>query len=133
MIKLPKELTPELLSLILHSSLPKRGKVVKIQTNIIMNHAIEPSIKYALENSEFHPMLNLDTLGRLMKEWCGKTMKCGIDANIGRLKNGKLNYSCSLYLDTTGCATEYFPSDSSQLEAIIKAAYWVAKEKGLLE
>ncbi len=69
--------------------------------------------------------INLDTLGRLCKEWCWGDCKEAI--NSMPTKDGWFATSTTYYemsLDGFEANTE--------LEAIIKATDWVAKEKGLI-
>lgn len=71
-------------------------------------------------------MLNLDTLGRLCKEWCLGQGYSLLSSTQGRLYiNSKLGISG--YFDFLHTILR-----ESELEAIIKATEWIANEKGLM-
>ena len=72
-------------------------------------------------------VLNKDTLGRLCKEWCHK--QGAIEIHSGIENND--DYVC--IVDFEGCFDVlYFRQNNTELQAIIKATEWIAKEKGLL-
>jgi hypothetical protein len=92
-------------------------------------------IGYHIENNydgdgkQIEWKLNLDTLGRLCKEWC---FKQGYFLQSG--KNNDINW----YAQTKECGDwnihMFWESyiEPTEIEAIIKTTKWVAKEKGLL-
>ena len=125
MKELPKELTSELLGLVL-------GRNAHI---------------LAIENNELvlvHTVINLDTLTRLMKEWCLEI----VDSQFNDVNSGKSEYKvkrfnrltereesnhkyyCELVVDNNGATI--FKTAHSELEAIIKATHYIATQKGLL-
>lgn len=68
---------------------------------------------------------NLDTLGRLCKEWCHKH---GYYISSMITKGGKGFAESDIFF----CHQIDSFEEDIELEAIIKATKWVAKEKGLL-
>lgn len=83
--------------------------------------------------TEYSFQVNLDTLGRLCKEWC-LTKEWMICSNInGKDYSGEGIGFASLqdFEYEYDCDKLQF-SANTELEAIIKATKWVAKEKGLL-
>ena len=82
-----------------------------------------PTIILKVKNGTKH--LNLDTLSRLYKEWAfdkhGVIMKSYKTMNAGACET----------IDKMGICIDTC-DDSTEVEAIIKAAEWIAKEKGLL-
>jgi len=117
MAKLPKELTPELLSLVLNNEI----RVFEHKDNNI--EYIE-GYEHGYLDADWQS-INLDTLGRLCKKWCyeqgillesGNTYCTIIDMS----ETSVMNLGDERYVETT------------ELEAIIKATVWVAKEKGLI-
>jgi len=75
--------------------------------------------------------INLDTLGRLCKEWCRDNHYIVVSALInnecGARAKVKYSFIGDAFLDIE---SEYFYANTES-EAIIKATEWVAKEKGL--
>ena len=74
--------------------------------------------------------LNKDTLGRLCKEWC---MKNGYILDIRYLSEFS-KYRCIIQYEKNGLefpVIDCIPLENLELEAIIKATEWVAKEKGI--
>jgi len=115
-------ISKELLSLVIGEKIsyielkPKIGKVQRL------------FISHKEENYEYEERLNLDTLGRLMKEWChikGFLVKIHYPLN-------RVDIAVSVAQDNSTIFGEKEFIENTELEAIIKATEWVAKEKGLL-
>ncbi len=84
--------------------------------------AEENQMTYTIKNEKHsYNELNLDTLGRLMKEWCSAQdyLLWSSVKNIGVEKFHTFE-------------KKVFQVERTELEAIIKATEWVAREKGLL-
>jgi len=119
MTKIPKELTPELLSLVLKEEIADRVITDNIQL-------CGDTMHYMIKDS-YMAQINIDTLTRLCKEWCLEQdgminvyyHQDTVAVSIS-LDNGLTKYS-------SPSMTEY-----SELEAIIKATHWAATEKGLI-
>lgn len=92
-------------------------------------------LSYTVLNNGYHEKyLNLDTLGRLCKEWCWDN---DIELKMSRNANGfkavlehrfNMDFENKLenYNENVCCMVK------TELEAIIKATEFVAKEKGLI-
>ena len=118
MNELPKELTPELLGLVLDDVLV--GAITEMkpyaENDIVYTTYELPTIKYKI--------LNIDTLTRLIKEWCWK--------HKYYLESGSMEMGyCSVYehIDTQ----RFLSKSKTEFEAVLKATHWVAKEKGLIK
>lgn len=111
---LPKELTGELLSLVLEEEVS--------QVMGISGIALRFSYKY-LGYAE----VNIDTLTRLMKEWMDKQ---GYTNFSGRERGVQRLYCCEV--ETSLSNWLYFHSEHTEFEAVLKATQWVAKTKGLI-
>ena len=117
MNELPKELTSDLLGLVLDE------KVIKIEPRKAHNN-----IYYTIEFDEDELDLDksIDTLTRLMKEWCWEQdywLASGRDTEtfwFAELENSEKDEWCPRRVE------------QSEFEAVLKATEWVAKEKGLL-
>jgi len=100
-------------------SLVMGDDVVKIESDVIRNGLV---VHFELAKEH----LNLDTLGRLCKEWCWKnyfiTIRSGIAENGGWSNLANDNSVSFVSMDIP--LTEF--------EAIIKATEWVANKKGLM-
>ena len=111
---LPKELTRGLLGLVLNEELTNK---------ICFFHENEIQISFADRVDK----INLDTLTRLMKEWCW--------SSGNEIMSGKINHS-GTYLATVQDLNPLVPKrpfvNTTEFEAVLKATEWVAKEKGLL-
>jgi len=124
MKELPKELTPELLGLVLG---------INDVNNIYEDLAEEGEITYTqyanITRGRRTTDLNLDTLTRLCKEWCHKK---GYDLFSGR-EQGFDYYLCLIYNTYGSSWNDTIKSEKAdtELEAVIKATEWVAKEKGI--
>ena len=114
MNELPKELTNELLSLVLGVHDVKEIDKVPFTDELTY-----------VEDCEDLRVINIDTLTRLMKEFCFSN-KCLIKS-IKEINNEwKIELENTRELDY-----EYFRADS-EFEAVLKATDWVIKEKGLI-
>jgi len=78
-------------------------------------------------NNEKLNLINLDTLGRLYKEWCGKQGYVLFSDCYGTLD---IYLHGATYPIDKKITSKLW--DITELKAIIKATEWVAKEKGLL-
>jgi len=108
----------ELLSLVLEDK-----DIKEIDNNIKNNELSYLSHNYSYSEWKY---INLDTLGRLCKEWCydnGYRLQCEYDYPI---------QSVIVFERHTNKETIEEWAGDTELEAIIKATEWVAKEKGLL-
>lgn len=117
MKELPKELTVELLSLVLGE------QIIKVQN--ISHGCLNYTICFDDEQLELDK--NIDTLTRLMKEWCSN--KTGY-----YLYTVKTSYDWWAYVtapDNVSLRLTTVTADS-EFEAVLKATHWVATEKGLL-
>ena len=81
--------------------------------------------------------INLDTLGRLCKEWCFKysyqLLPLGMWYHNDKQEHCCLQKHFSIPIsEAVGVADVDRFYGKTELEAIIKATEWVAKEKGLL-
>jgi len=111
----------KLLSLVLEVNGEINDKLTYIDDNVLYYHTYA-NIVIGTRDYE----INLDTLGRLCKEWCffqGYYLISGYD-----FENEIMTCFVNVKDELT---TEEF-EDKTELEAIIKATEWVAKEKGLL-
>ncbi len=116
MNELPKELTPELLSLVLDE------KVVEV--NLIQNNNLY--FKHHIELNWSHQ--NLDTLTRLMKEW---VLSKGYGLEVIIDTDGYMARVTMLGMVGNGNIRTAFQR-KSEFEAVLKDTEWVAKEEGLL-
>jgi len=111
---LPKELTPELLELITKDY---------VQTLEIVDNEVH----YSVHGVAGYKAINIDTLTRLMKEWC---------FDKGYSLETRFNYPLQQVSMTNngGLARYSSPAMSilTELEAVLKATHWLAKEKGLI-
>lgn len=97
----------------------------------ITNYVIEGNELWYTIPGVFIQIINLDTLGRLFKEWCETQ-----DYNaFSYPKIVKSNVGCRLYYkgnDANYTDEDLFFMGDTELKAIIKAAEFVANEKGLI-
>lgn len=92
----------------------------------VTNHGVENNeLWYTIPKVFGHKILNLDTLGRLCKEWC-TTKECALFSGWD-YENGHYNALIARH-ETNDIVDNY---GDTELEAIIKATEWVAKEKGI--
>jgi len=122
-------ISKELLSLVLDKN------VVAIDVNETDSNIEENTLEYIYRDNDFvshgfsnDEKLNLDTLGRECKEWChikGFFIKIHYPLN-------RVDIAVSVAQDNTTIFGEKEFIENTELEAIIKATEWVAKEKGLL-
>lgn len=129
MKEISEELTPELLALVLDKN------IIDIRIDCIprKDNCIE------IETRRGWGSLNLDTLTREMKEWCLKQrdkedylyIAHQFASNIESCRGEIKYYWCVLLMNNTRISPE-FKSLNSEFEAVIKAAHYMAKEKGLL-
>lgn len=121
MKKLPKELTPELLSLVLDEEVIGIGSI----DNNVLDYAYTEN-PMGGEESYIDGFINLDTLEKKMKKWC---LKQGYWFDI------KITLSeCHIKLWHTYLSTDLFKSfkERIELEAITKATHFIAKEIGAI-
>ena len=107
----------ELLSLVLG---------VKFETYELKDNFINVNNLMLHKYGNVYTPLNLDTLGRLYKEWCLK-QDYVLTSFVDHCGSGFCQVSSGVY----GMKRQHDIGDT-ELEAIIKATEWVAKEKGLL-
>lgn len=85
-----------------------------------------PNEMHYIQKGKVHQVrLNLDTLGRLCKEWLYKN-----DIHLSIERTIPLDIQNTTWF--IELERNYGFHDISELEAIIKVTEWVAKEKGLL-
>lgn len=120
MKELPKELTVELLGLVLG---------IKLDTvDITSAYAnVEIGIVYTRqeENYKLKDVINIDTLTRLMKEWCYRKQ---IPLLSGK-RNSYNSWCCFIDDISYKIDTQY---GNTEFEAVLKATHWVATEKDLI-
>ena len=106
-------ITVKLVSLIL-------GRPIKTapQRFIIGNN----TMTFAFQDEDMWTDLNLDTFGRLCKEWCWDK-GYALESYLG---------CCKVIELPTNKTLKVFAANIEELPQIIKATEWVAKEKGLL-
>lgn len=133
MKKLPKELIPELLSLVLDEEviliLGKEKHYVYSGEDLLCKiKVLTYGICVANECGYTKYAIPLDTLGREMKEWCWDNgysimvdmiSRTDFSISMENLKTGDNCYN----KDTYNC---------TELEAIIRATHWVAKKIGAI-
>lgn len=117
MEKLPEELTPELLSLVLDKEIFTCGLWIDNQ----ITYGTPMRTKDKLKDN----FINIDTLTRLMKEWC-REQGCTVCKSCFNDEDG---YDMEIYYGWEMCATV----GKSEFEAVLKATHWVAKEKGSIK
>lgn len=94
-------------------------------------HVEDNNICYWKEDNTYDAVLNLDTLGRLCKKWCLK--QDIIDAIDFYIEKESVEFEiCGFFEDKTKGYSLHTDNCDTELEAIIKATEWVAKEKGFL-
>lgn len=124
MTKLPKELTPELIQLIMefYSDVIEIGQ----DKNSLDLHELDRATGASTGGAN----INLDTLTRLMKEWiCKDFGDC-----IGNIDSYTHMEGCLLKVELiydNNKESKMFKLNT-EFEAVLKATHWVAKEKGLL-
>lgn len=133
MNKLPKELTPKLLGLVLNENMVVTEIYQPQNIEVIACRYTEIGYKYEKTNMFNSCSVNKDTLTRLMKEW--------IISDIHK------EFLCSVELHQTAediliSVTMFFDYDKldnkkqfyaeTEFEAVLKATEWIAKEKGLV-
>ena len=110
-----KEISKELLSLVLSKEVEK-----------LAVHTLDNRLIYKQEWEYDWNEVNLDTLGRLCKEWVYKEFKITIQSAVSG--TGGFAFSPT-YLSYPGLDTEIV---FTEVEAIIDVTEHAAKEKGLL-
>ncbi len=127
MTELPEELTPELLGLVLDEEVQfglLGGKIKNNNLSLQLKDTKEVNV---------YKQLNIDTLTRLMKEWCLKEQNncvASISSTLGILDSTAM---CNIYSSkyALGKETKAFYGDT-EFEAVLKTTAWVAKEKKLI-
>ena len=124
-MELPKELTVELLGLVLDEEV-KEIRWFKPNKN---------ALQYDVEENQDYTELNIDTLTRLMKEWCFKQELENINTNIAKgVSSGRKMYHCKIvkFKGFVKILDKSFEA-KTEFEAVLKAFEWVAKEKNLID
>lgn len=81
-------------------------------------------LQFDVEEDNDYTTINIHELAHKCKEWV-TNKGYGIDSGYGSTAKKTRTYSsCCLYLDTTGCASEYFKS-ATEPEAVFKACEWI--------
>lgn len=113
----------ELLSLVLEKDI---CEIVWIKHN-------KNKLQYDVEEDIDYTKLNLDTLGRLCKEWCLK-QEWIISSNINGVdyKGDGVGFAYLQDFEYKHDRDKLRFKGETELEAIIKATEWVAREKGQL-
>ena len=117
MNELPKELTPELLGLVLGEEL------LSSQNLSLLNNDLTYCTKDMCINS-----INTDTLTRLMKEFCNENNY--VIRTEMHYKNS-INVAVLKFYDTGVWVEPFNTMFQTEFEAVLKATDWVIKEKGL--
>ena len=128
MNKIPKELTVELLSLVMGCKVSKNMSeqgIVSIRG--ISNHEDGDSLDFGYQGLEscYGRYVWVDTLTRLMSDFMFDN---GFNNYIGKRKNlGAIEHYCCVdgMVDCT--------YGENRFEAVLKATHWVAKEKGYIK
>ena len=116
MKELSKELTPELLSLVLDREIDS-VKIVELFPNQIVYEVYEHAT-----------LLNIDTLTRLMKEWCYES-KYSVMTYMNVNRTWSANIRNYIYCEDWNCVEN---DSNTEFEAVLKATAWTAKERGLV-
>ena len=129
-MELPKELTVELLGLVYGYKITNMDLKPKINDSqrLFFNYLDEDGI-------ECEEALNIDTLTRLMKEWCFKQELENINTNIAKgVSSGRKMYHCKIvkFKGFVKILDKSFEA-KTEFEAVLKAFEWVAKEKNLID
>lgn len=126
---IPKELTPELLLLIFggHSTMHLFDK--NRQLSIIGNILYIPK---TYGSTEF----NIDTLTRLLKEWCFM-QGYKVSSYQEDMSENRIAYQVSLnygYINESQLGSDFDTKlfYDTEFEAVLRATEWVVKEKGLI-
>lgn len=94
----------------------------------VTNYGVENNgLWYTIPKVFGHKILNLDTLGRLCKEWC---LKQDYELMSGIIKKECV---CLIYTIKANRWDDVTTKKlaGTEIEAVIKATEWVAKEKGI--
>ncbi len=120
----------ELLSLVLGVTVIEVTDVCTVQNEVFYDViGIEvPEFEVAGDNGEYHRRVNLDTLGRRCKEWCIKRGYWLVIGYGNEIQLALYTVGGDIFKDTA----LYKHVSLTELEAIIKATEWVAKEEGLI-
>ena len=118
-------ISKELLSLVLDEDLQVLAELNNASLIIETdkdNNKLEVYLKFSFDETEDSLLkeINLDTLGRLCKEWC---LEQGFIMNV---QTSDIN--CMIYIG----ATDTDIQAKTEIEAIVEATEYIAKEKGLL-
>ena len=125
MKQLPKELTPELLGLVLGE------KVYYKDLAMVKVHIGNNELFYSKKDYKWTGhSINLDTLTRLCKEWCYNCKDDSVSIVIYHDHLGKYNAQVDFTI-ATELGEQWFSGDT-ELEAVIEATHWVDKKKGLI-
>lgn len=132
MIKLPEDLTPELLGLVLgkkiivgeyEANTDMLGESFSTKFEALLT-IIQHKVRYTAytDNVYREEGVNIDTLTRLMKEWI---FDQGYEYGTGKIEGGR--YWCVIDRGDW----QYY-EEESEFEAVLKATHWVSKTKGLI-
>lgn len=120
MKKIPKELTPKLLGLVLDEDIID---IYEIGSN---PNLINGEILYKIYGLGDLQIINADTLARKMKEWCR-------DSDLYLLSYlSQIGGVCKVYTEYNENVFESSIADS-ETEDIFICTEWVAKKKGLID
>ena len=118
-------ISKELLGLVLGEELD----ILQIDDNEILcfSYTYNDRTDYLGENN----YLNVDTLTRLMKEWC---LEQGYTISALPVKEEYIYWISEVirYTDEAEYREFYDTENTTEHEAVLKATKWVAKEKGLI-
>jgi hypothetical protein len=120
MNELPKELTPELLGLVLDDNSIENMEICE-SSNELHYDTYKPTNdldKRLNIGNIYNKRINLDTLTRLCKEWCLVQDFVLVPRSRHKLKG----YDCDIYTKDDH-SIDGFESDT-ELEAVIKATEW---------
>jgi len=104
------------------------GLVLGKEVTQIMGTHLDGQLYYEFESNKYP--LNLDTLGRLCKEWCfkqGYSQYIKIRKDLMNLYEEDHFFVVQFGIGSDKNAIQF--TGKTELEAIIKATQWVAKEK----
>jgi len=118
MTEIPKELTPQLLGLVFGEEVYKIEEDIHAYCEIAYQsqNTLLPNYKYE----------NIDTLTRLMKEWCINNLEFpSIDIHYNQI-------NITIFIRHHSEGLLFNATTDTEFEAVLKCTHYVMKEKGLI-
>lgn len=130
--QIPKELTHELLSLVLDT----KGyliELIEVENNELKVCYCTNVFKEDNEDKlqHFKENINLDTLTRLMKEWCFK-QDVILNTSFNLMDENMCSCSSNFY-KIEGDLKNRLHWANTEFEAVLKATHWIMTEKGYIK